>query len=230
MPSVLGEHIALDTTWRDAIDGDTTSAKVGGKSLDHSDDGHLASIVQGMVLDAQQARGDAGHENDAAAFLQVPERRLADEKLRARVQVENVVVLLFCHLLGLVPTLGAAVGHDDVEMAEVGLGFLEQPVDLADLGHVRLDARSAGSVPERFDDSTHFVRGGLAVCVVDHDGSAPLSEFDGTAAADATTGAGDEGNFAVETGGRDDHRLIGVRFIGDRHVDGGDLCLKNDSG
>jgi len=181
----LCEHVRFDTTWRDAVDGDAALAKVGGKGLDHADDGHLARVVEGVVLDAQQPSGDRAHEDEPAVVLQVLPRRLTDEELRARVQVEDVVVDLLGDLLGLVPRLGAAVAHDNVDLAKVLLALLEQAVDLGDLGHVGLDADGLGARAALLDRFAYFVGGGFRGRVVDDDAAAALAELDGASSSDA---------------------------------------------
>lgn len=94
MPSILREHVALDSAWGDAVDGDTPLAKVGGEGLDHPDHSHLGCVIQCMVFDAEQACSDGCHEDHAAVVLDVLPCGLADEELRACVEVEDVVELL----------------------------------------------------------------------------------------------------------------------------------------
>lgn len=203
MPRILGEHVALDTARRHAIDRDAALAKVGGKALDHADDGHLGRIVQDVVLYAEQARGDGAHENEAAVVLDVLVRGLPDEELGARVEVEDVVVLLLGDLLRLVPRLGPRVAHDDVDLAKCLLGLGEEPVDLGYFGHVGLDGDGLGAVVEALDDLAYFLGRALGRDVVHHDGSTALAQLDGAAAADASACTGDEGDLALEGGGGD---------------------------
>ena len=203
VPGVGVEHVALDAAGRDAVDGDAAAPKVGGHGLDEPDDGHLAPVVERVVLDALEPGGDGGHEDDAAVVLHVLEGGLADEELRARVEREDVVELLLGDLLGDVPGLGARVAHDDVDAAHGRLGLGEEPLDLGDLADVGLDRDGAGAVVEPFDDAADLLGGGLGGDVVDDDAGAAFAHLDGAAAADAAAGAGDERDLAVQAGGGD---------------------------
>src|SRR5690242_8946450 len=129
MPSILCEHVRFDTSRCYTVDSDTTLSKVGSKGLDESDNRHLTSIVESVVFDAQKAGSNGAHEDDAAVVLDVLVGGLADEELRAGIQVEDVIILLLCDFLGDVPALGAGVGHDDVDLAEGLLAFLEETGD-----------------------------------------------------------------------------------------------------
>ena len=208
VPCVLGEHVGLDTTRGNAVDGDPAHTKVRRERLNHTDDGHLGGVVQHMVPHAQQTRGDGAHQDQAAVVLQVLPGGLADEELRARVQVEDVVELLLGDLLRLVPGFRAGVAHDDVDLAERLLGVLEQPLDLGFLRYVGLDGDGLRARPGRFNLLAYFVGGGLAVGVVHDHAAAALAQLDGAATADTTAGAGDEGDLAVEGGGGDGDGLL----------------------
>jgi len=200
VPSVLREHVGLDATRRNTVDGDAPRTEVGSKGLDHANDGHLGGIVQAMILDAKQAGSNGAHEDQTPVVLEVLPRRLADEELRTRVEVEDMVELLFRDVLGLVPALGGAVAHDDIDLAEVLLRLLEQPLDLADLADVRLDGDGFGPGLGVFDLLDNLVGAGLGVGVVYHDAAATLAQLDGAASSDAAAGAGDDGDFVVQGG------------------------------
>lgn len=208
MPCVLGEHVGLDTTGGNTVDGDTAHTKVRRERLNHTDNRHLGRIVQHMIPDAQQTGRDGAHQDQAAVVLQVLPGGLADEELGARVQVEDVVELLLGDLLRLVPRFRAGVAHDDVDLAERLLGVLEEAFDLGFLGHVGLDGDGFGAGPGRFNLLAYFVGGGLARGVVHDDAAAALAQLDGAAAADTTAGARDEGDLAVEGGGGDGDGLL----------------------
>jgi hypothetical protein len=121
----LSEHVRLDTTGRDTVDSDTPLSEVGSKRLDEADNRHLGRVVQSVVLDAEQTSSNGAHKDDTAIVLNILVRRLPNEKLRPCVQIENMIILLLANLLGLIPALGSAVAHDDVDFAERLLRFLE---------------------------------------------------------------------------------------------------------
>jgi hypothetical protein len=201
-PSVLGEHVTLDATRGDTVDSDTARAKVSGESLDHANDSHLGSVVKSVVADTKKASSNGRHEDQASVVLEVLPRGLADEELCAGVEVEDVVVLLLGDLLGLVPALGAGVAHDNVDLAEVLLGLLEQTLDLGGLADVGLDGDGFGAGAGLLDQLAHLVGGFLAVGVVDYDAGATATELNGAATTDTTAGTGDEGDLSMEGGGK----------------------------
>ena len=203
MPGVLGEHITLDATGSDTVDGDTATAKVSGESLDHADDGHLGSVVERVVADAKQTSSNRRHEDQTSVVLEVLPRRLADEELGAGVEVKHMVVLLLGDLLGLVPALGAGVAHDDVDLAKVLLGFLEQTLDLGGLADVGLNGDGFGAGAGLLDELDDLVGGLLAVGVVDNNAGSAAAELNGTATTDTTAGTGDEGDLSMEGGSED---------------------------
>ena len=195
MRSYLGEHVGLDTTWRNTVDGDTSLSKVGSERLDHTDDGHLGSVVQSVVANTEQTSSDGAHEDQTTIVLEVLPRSLTDKELCTSVEVEDMVVDLLGDLLGLVPRLGARVGHDNVDLAKVLLGLLEETLDLADLGHIGLDADGLGAGASGLDLADDFVGGGLGVGVVDDDGGSATAELNGASSTDTT--AWDERSMAV---------------------------------
>ena len=209
MPRILSEHVRLDATRRNTVDRDALDTKIGRKSLHHSDDSHLGCTVQRMMLDTHQAGCDRRHQNDPPILLKILERGLPHKKLCPRIQIEHMVELLLRDLLRLIPALRPTVAHHDINLAKHLLCLCKQPVDLADLGHIRLDADGAGAIAERLDLLADFVGGGLGRSVVDDDRGAAAAELNSTAAPDAATGAGDEGDFVVEGGGGDGDDWLG---------------------
>jgi hypothetical protein len=207
--SYLCEHIRLDTSRRDAVYCNTPLSKVRCKGLDKTNNRHLRRIVQRMVLNTQQARSNRRHENNPSVVLNMLVRRLPHKKLRPRIQIKHMIILLLTDLLRNVPALSTRIAHDDVDFAKGLLRFLKEAVDLRDFGDIGFDGDGAGAVVETFDYLADFFGGALRGDVVDDDGGAALAEFDGAAASDATTGAGNEGNLAFERGGRDVDDHIG---------------------
>ena len=203
VPCVLGEHVTLDATGSNTVDGDTATAKVGSESLDHSDDGHLGSVVKRVIADAKQTSSNRRHEDQTTVVLEVLPRRLADEELGAGIEVEDVVVLLLGDLLGLVTALGTGVAHDDVDLAEVLLGLLEQALDFGGLADVGLDGDGFGAGARLLDELDDLVGRLFAVGVVDDDAGATAAELNGAATTDTTAGTGDEGDLSMEGGSED---------------------------
>ena len=217
--NILGEHVGLDTTGGDTVDSDTALAEVGSEGLDHTNNGHLRGVVEGMVADTEKTSGDRGHENQTTVVLKVLPGSLTNEELCAGVEVENVVVLLLGDLLGLVPALGTAVGHDDVDLSKVLLGLLEQTLNFGDLADISLDGNGLGSAAGSLDLSDDLVGGGLAALVVDNNAGTTSSELDGTTTTDTTAGTSDEGDLPVEGGGRNSNDAL-------RHVSGNYVWIK----
>ncbi|KAJ8607539.1 hypothetical protein MRB53_040249 [Persea americana] len=188
-------NIALhDAARRDAVDRDAPLAEVCRKALDHANDGHFARVVQRMVLDAHEPGGDAAHEHEPAAVLAVPQRRLPNEELRARVEVEHVVVLGLGDVLGLRPRLGAGVAHDNVDLAKGRLGGEEEPLNLGDFAHL-----TTTEAPRR-----------------------PSSIAQ--PATDAATCAGDQGDFFVQGGRGDCDDWLRCEVSGQHRRRKGALC------
>jgi len=112
-----------------------------------------------------------------------------------------VVEFLFGDVFCLVPGLSAAVAHDNVNFAEGLLGGLEEAVDFRDFADIGLDGDGFCAVAETFDDFDDFVGWAFGGDVVDDDGAAALTEFNGATTANSAAGTSDEGNFAFERGG-----------------------------
>lgn len=201
LPCVGGEHVRLDTTGCDTVDGDTTLTEVGSEGLDHTNNSHLGSVVESVVTDTKETGSNGGHEDQTTVVLKVLPGSLTNEELGASVQVKDVVVLLLGDLLGLVPRLGTAVGHDNVDLAKVLLGLLEQTLNLGNLADIGLDGDGLGTAAGGLNLSYDLISGGLAALVVDDNAGTTSSELNGTATTDTTASTGDESNLAVEGGG-----------------------------
>jgi len=166
-----------------------------------------------VVADTEEAGGDGGHEDEATVVLEVLPGGLADKELCAGVQVEDVVVLLLSDLLGFVPALGARVAHDNVDLAKVLLGFLEQTLDLGGLADVCLDGDGFGAGASLLNKLDDLVGRFLAVGVVDDNAGSATAQLNGTATTDTTAGTGDESDLSMEGGGENGNGTL-------RHVDG----------
>ena len=161
-----------------------------------------------MVANTEKTGSNGRHEDQTTIVLKVLPCGLTDEELCAGVQVEDVVVLLLGDLFGLVPALGAGVAHDDVDLAKVLLGFLEQTLDLGGLADVGLDGDGFGAGAGLLDELDNLVGGFLAVGVVDDNAGSATAQLNGTSTADTTACTSDKGDLSVEGGGENgDGRL-----------------------
>jgi hypothetical protein len=213
LPSVGSEHVRLDTTGGNTVDSDTTLTEVGSEGLDHTNNSHLGGVVEGMVTDTKKTSSNGGHEDQTTIVLKVLPCSLTNEELGASVQVEDVVVLLLGDLLGLVPRLGTAVGHDDIDLAKVLLGLLEQTLNLGDLADIGLDGDGLGTAAGGLDLCNNLVGGGLAALVVDDNAGTTSSELNGTATTDTTASTGDESDLSVEGGGGNGNNSLRRHYV-----------------
>lgn len=132
-------HIGLDATGRDSVDSDLLVAKVNSHAADEGLDGSLAARVDGVLGHALGLAGDAAHEDEAAADLEVLVGLAGDEELAARVDVEDAIELLRRDVLDVSEGHHAAVGAHDVDLAEDLDRLLEQLDNLVHVRHVGLD-------------------------------------------------------------------------------------------
>jgi hypothetical protein len=136
----------------------------------------------------------------------------------------------FGDIFGVVERLGTGITHDNVDMAEMMLCFLEEALNFGDLvvyqtirfsrrsnyelkvvtnlAHVCLNGDCPNTGSELLYGFDYLVGPALTVGIVDDDAAAALGQFDSDAFADAAAGAGDDGDFAVERSCRYDNRLL----------------------
>lgn len=88
------EHVSDGTAGGDRVDGDLLVAGVLGQAADKSLDGALGGRVQGVAGHAEAVGRVGGHEDDAAALVEVLVRLASDEELRAGVEAEDAVEFL----------------------------------------------------------------------------------------------------------------------------------------
>jgi hypothetical protein len=194
-------HVGLDAAGRDAVDGDLLVAGVDGHAAHKGLDGALGARVDGVLGHALGLAGDGAHEDDAAADRQVLVGLPGDEELAAGVDAHDAVVLLLGHVLHVAEGDDAGVGADNVELAEVLDGLVHHLDGLGDVADVGLDGD--GVAAHLLDLLDELVGGFLGVGVVDDDLGAAAGELNGHRRANATAGAGDEGDLAIEAGGVD---------------------------
>ena len=68
MPGVVVEHVGLDASRGDGVDGDALRARVGREGAGEALDGGFGTSVESVVLDAGHVGRDGGHEDNAAAL------------------------------------------------------------------------------------------------------------------------------------------------------------------
>lgn len=163
-----------------------------------------------MIFHTFGGSADAAEHDQAPSNSQMLVCLLSHKQLTACIDHEDAVEFLGRDLGDVTEALNARVGNDDVEMAVVLHGFLEEVDDFGGLGNVRFEGDGFGALG--FDLGDDFLGGGSAFGVVDDEGGTAFGELDGVLAAHATAGTGDEGDFAVETGGGC-HSDLGFQFV-----------------
>jgi hypothetical protein len=67
MPRIRAEHVGLDASRGDGVDGDSLGAGVGGEGAREAFDGGFGAGVERMIGHAGHGGGDGGHEDYTAA-------------------------------------------------------------------------------------------------------------------------------------------------------------------
>ena len=111
---------------REKGESEGLSPRTDSHTPDKSLNGTLAARVDGVPGDALGLAGDGPHEDQAAADLEVLVGLAGDEELAARVDGEDAVKLLGGDVLDVAERDDAAVGADNVELAKLVLGLLEE--------------------------------------------------------------------------------------------------------
>lgn len=178
-------HVSLDTTGGDGVDGDFLVAAVDGHAAHESLDGTLAAGVDGVFGHALGLACDGAHEDDAAADFKVLVCFSCDEELAASVDAEDSVEFFFSDILEVAEGDDAGVGDDNVEFAEVLLGFGEHVDGFGDVGDVGLHCDGVSA--EGFDFFDELIGGRGGVGVVDDDVGATAGEFKSSFSAHASS-------------------------------------------
>jgi hypothetical protein len=177
-------HVGLDAAGSDSVDRDLLVTEVDGHAPDEGLDGTLGGGVDGVLGDSLGLASDGSHENETAADREVLVGLARDEELATGVDVEDAVELLGGHILDVAEGDDTRVGADDVELAELLDGLLEEFDDLVDVRHVSLDGGGIGAV--LLDEINDLVGGRVAVGVVDNDLGAATSKLKSHLTADTT--------------------------------------------
>lgn len=177
-------HVGLDTAGGDGVDGDLLVTKINSHAADKGLNGTLAAGVDSVSGDSLGLTGDGAHQDDTATDLEVLVGLASDEELATGVDVEDTIELLRGDILDMTKGDDTAVGADDIELAPLLLGLLEETDDLVDLTNVGLDGEGIGAVLlDLLDD---LVGGRVAVGIVDDDLGATTSELESHLLADTT--------------------------------------------
>lgn len=200
VPCILVEHVRLDATGGDGVDGHALLAAVDGEGAGEALDGRLGAGVEGVVGDAADAGGDGRGHDEAAALSAVLERVLGDKELAAAVEVEDLVEELRGDVDLGAPDLHTGVGDDKVDVAKVLQGLLEQLGDGLGLADVGLDRYTLGA--QLAELSNHLLGGLGRAAIVDHHVRASLAQLQSNTLADATACTCDQGYLADEGAGR----------------------------
>ena len=137
-----------------------------------------------MLGDTLGLTGDGAHQDDAATLLEGLVGLTSDEELTTGVDVEHAVEFLGGDILEVAERHNAGVGGDDVELAEVSLGLLEQLNGLLDVGNVGLDGN--GVAAHSLDLGYDLVGLVVAVGVVDDNVGATAGELESHLLANTT--------------------------------------------
>lgn len=175
VPRVLVKHVRLDATGCNGVDGHSLLAAVDGECAGEAFNSGLGARVKGVVGDAADAGSDGGGHDEAAAVPAVLESVLGDKELAAAVEVKDLVEQLRGDVDLGAPNLHARVGDDEVKVAEVLHGLLEELGDGLGLADVGLDRHGLGAQLVKLRDHLLGRLGGAAV--VDHHARTPLAEF-----------------------------------------------------
>ena len=194
VPAVLVVHVRLDATRSDSVDGDALLATIDGESASETLNGSLGASIQSMVGNTADGRGDGRGKDDPTASAAVLQALLCDEELAPAVEVEDLVEQLRSNLDFWAPYLHAAVGDDNVKVAEVLDSLLEELRDGGRVADVRLQG---DALRAELGQLGNDLFGGLAAAtVVDYDVGASPSQLNSNAPADATARSGDECDLA----------------------------------
>ena len=144
----------------------------------------------------RQAADHRADVDDAGAFTEVFHGSLRGEQETEDVHVEDLVVVLFGEGIDGEELLDAGVVDEDVEVAEVLDGCVDEALSLSGLRDIATDGD--GFATGGCDGGDHIVRTSLAGGVVDDDGGALRGERFGDGGSDTLGCAGDDCDFTCE--------------------------------
>lgn len=194
-------HISLDTTWRNAVDSDLLVTTVDSHASDESLNGTLGSGVDSVLWHTLGLTSDGTHEDNATTNAQVLVCLAGNEELATGVDAEHTVELLLGDVLQVSERDNARVGADNVELAVVLNSLVHELGGLRDITDISLESDSVAAVLLDLVDNLVGRFGGVGV--VDDDLCTAAGELCCHGGTDATAGASDEGDLAIQAGGLD---------------------------
>jgi len=159
-------HISLNTTRGNAVDSNLLITAIDSHAASKGLDGTLGARIDSVLWNTLGLTSDGSHENDTTTNLEVLVSLTSDEELSPSVDGEDAVEFLLCDIFKMTERDDTRVGGDDVELAKVFLGFLEELNGLGDVGNVGLDGNSLAS--HTADLVAHLLGGSRAVGIVDN--------------------------------------------------------------
>lgn len=138
-----------------------------------------------MLWDTLGLTSDAAHHDQTTSNLQVLVRLAGHEELSSGVDLEDAVELLLGDILDVSKSHNSRVGSDNVKLAKVLDGLLEERDDLWDDGDVGLDGD--GVTAGFLDDLDDLLSGVGAVGVVDDNFGSTTAELAGHLTADTAS-------------------------------------------
>ena len=189
---------------RMALRAHAVAAHVAGEGAGEADDALLGGGVVRLAAVAQAGLRGGVHEDAGALLAEDDGGVLAEVEVALEVDVEDDVPLLLRHVEDHLVAKDAGVVDDDVEAAEGVERLLHHAVSGLEVGDVVVVRDGvAAHLLDLGDDLVGGAllaagAGGGATEVVDDDASALGREAKRLAAANAASGAGDDGDFAFE--------------------------------
>jgi len=199
LPAYCVVHVALDTTWCNAVYSDLLVTAIDGHAADEGLNGALGPGVGGMFGHALGLTGDGAHQNDAAADTKMLVCLPRNEELATSIDAEDTVEFLLGYILQMPERDNTRVGADNVELAEVLYGLVHELDSLGDVANISLDCDSVTTVAlDVIDNLLCCVE---RVGVVHNDLCTAARELGSHRSTNASPRAGDKGDLPIEAGG-----------------------------
>ena len=200
---VVVVDFGIDVTGADRVDVDAELAPFHRHGLGHLHHGRLAHAV-GADLRQHLEAGHRCDVDDAAAGVGAGRRTLGtrqhafadllpDEESAAHIGVEDVVKVLFAHVLQPLRGADTAVVDQDVDRADLGLGVGHGGLDAVELGHVQFDHMGVAALA--FNARAQLLEL-VDAAARQHHGGAGARQCLGKLGAQSAGSAGDEGHAA----------------------------------
>mmetsp|Transcript_39889 Transcript_39889/g.110886 ORF Transcript_39889/g.110886 Transcript_39889/m.110886 type:complete len:306 (-) Transcript_39889:228-1145(-) len=189
---------SLDSTRRNVVDSDAACRELNREVAGHHFHCSFGSTVGGETRERQVFvhRRNVHHGAPDAFVLALPGEGLRAEERTLHVHIHDPVVIPLRDIKEVALDLHARVVHQDVHLAPLAPGRLDERLAGLLLAHVAVDLERAPLAPDGLA-LPHGVVGACRVGAVVHDDARALPrEHDGDALADALGATGDDGNLA----------------------------------